>query len=102
MTRQEQWLYLDKFRRKLTLKTQVKKKVSKLLKVNKSLTHSQQLFYSLHTSLVSRQGTLAKVRNRCVRTGRSRNVLKSISSSRFVFRSLANQSSLPTVRRYSR
>ena len=34
MTRQEQWLHLDKFRRKLTLKTQVKKKVSKLLKVN--------------------------------------------------------------------
>ena len=102
MTRQEQWLYLDNFRRKMFLKACLKKKIAKLLKVNSQITHAQQIFYSLHISMTSRQGTIAKLRNRCVKTGRSRNVLKKISSSRFIFRAFANTSRLPSVKRYSR
>lgn len=84
------------------LKSQVKKKISKLLKVNRDLDNAQYLFYSFNSSLLPRQGSVSRVRNRCVYTGRSRNILKFVSSSRFVFRGLANSSKSPTVKRYSR
>ena len=102
MTRQEQWIQLDHFRRKLFLKAYLKKSITKLLKVNKTSTHAQQIFYSLHSSAIVRQGAVAKIRNRCVKTGRSRHVLKKIASSRFIFRKFANTSRLPSISRYSR
>jgi ribosomal protein S14 len=46
--------------------------------------------------------TLNKKRNRCVISGRNRNVLTKTKTSRFVFRQLLNLTILPSMGRFSR
>lgn len=102
MTRQDQWIFLDRYRRKLLVKYELKRRLLKSLKHNQKLTLTQSLLVSLHTSLLPTASSLTKRNNRCFTSGRNKNVLSKTKSSRFVFRQLSNNASLPGVRRYSR
>ena len=102
MSRQEQWNLLDKFRRKVYFKKELKLRLLKSLKKNTSLTTSRNLLLNLQLSSGRNMNFFTQRNNRCLISGRKHTILKKTSTSRFVFRVSAYQSFLPSVQRYTR
>ena len=92
---------LDLFRRKSFVKFELRKT---LLKANLKL-QSQPLIrkYNLQFKLVTipHIASRNKLQNRCITSGRNKNVIRRIRSSRFVFRHKAHFAYLPGCRRAS-
>ena len=69
-SRHDQWKLLDNFRRKTYIKYELKKRILKSLKVNRSLPLSYRYYVSFQMSLLPRSSSLVKQRNRCILLGR--------------------------------
>ena len=92
---------LDLFRRKVYIKFELRKV---LLKSNINLK-SQPLILKYNTYFrltnLPRAASLNKLQNRCITSGRNKNVLRRVSASRFVFRHKAHFTYFPGCRRAS-
>ena len=102
MNRQEQWLLLDNFRRKMYFKKELRLKLLNTLQKNNLLKKSTTLFIKFQKASGQDQNFRTKPNNRCLISGRNHAVLKKTSTSRFFYRVSSYRSFLPGVRRYSR
>lgn len=101
MSRVKQWIYLDKVRRKIFIKYEVKKVILNSLIKNNSLPFVYRYYALYNKSKISRYSSVVQQRNRCVLTGRVWNVTKKVQYSRFIFRTQAYAGNIPGCRRAS-
>jgi hypothetical protein len=76
MSRQEQWIKLDKFRRREFLKAELKKKILKSIIKNIKTTNIIKYLAFYNYTLSNRASSVTQVRNRCVWYGRNKMVVK--------------------------
>lgn len=86
MIREKKWIAMDKYRRQLFLKFELKRLLLKTITKNESNFYAVRMFSVYKKSILIRVSSKIEQRNRCVITGRVFNVLKKTKYSRFVFR----------------
>ena len=91
----------DKQRRFQTAKDELKRRQYKLIIQNQSIPPEIRAQAVMLLNKLARQGSLVRVRNRCVLTGRSRGILRKWRLSRIQFRELASQGQLLGVSKSS-
>lgn len=101
MERGKQWVYLDKIRRKIFIKHEIKRKLLNSIIKNDSLPFVYRYFALYNKSKIIRYASIVQQRNRCVLTGRVWNVTHRVQYSRFVFRAQAYAGNIPGCRRAS-
>ena len=101
MIRESQWKFMDNLKRKLFVKTELKRKLLKSIIKNTQLPNSYRYLALWNYSKISRISSKTVQQNRCVLTGRIWYVLKTLKYSRFVLRTEANKGNLPGFRRAS-
>ena len=92
---------LDLFRRKLFVKFELRKSLLKSHTKIKSIKLVQKYNAQFSLANLPKRSSKNKIQNRRITSGRNKNVLRRISSSRFVFRYKAHFSYLPGCRRAS-
>ena len=101
LNRQFQWRLLDNFRRKSYLKYELRRRLLKSLQKNHNTPLGYRYLASFYLGLTPRRASVTQPRNRCVRSGRSWNVIRRTQYSRFVLRAEGYKGSLPGFRRMS-
>jgi len=101
MKQEMQWKLMDKVKRKIFLKYELKKLLLKNLIVNKNLPLTARIFFNLKKGKITNFSMLTKINNRCLKTGRNFNVFKKVNYSRFVLRTEANKGVIPGFNRAS-
>ena len=92
---------LDKLRRQSYIKTELRRMLLRSVTKSSDTPLSQRYVAQFGLAHLPRQGSRNKIRNRCVISGRSWNVIRKARYSRFEFRFKAYFSLLPAVRRAS-
>jgi ribosomal protein S14 len=101
MSRQSQWKLTDNLKRKLFIKTELKRKLLKSLIKNLKIPNTYRHIALWNYSKLQRITSKTTHVNRCVLTGRGWYVLKKTQYSRFILRTEANKGNLPGFRRAS-
>lgn len=101
MIRELQWKMLDKFKRKLFLKCEIKRVILKSIIKNSYLPLTYRYLASYNKSKLLRLSSITQQKNKCVRTGRVWSTVKLARYSRFVFRTESYQGNLPGFQRAS-
>lgn len=101
MIRENRWKMLDNFRRKLFLKTELKKIILKSIIKNNNLPLSYRYFALYNKSKLLRLSSITQQKNKCVKTGRVWSTVKMANYSRFLFRTESGKGNLPGFRRAS-
>lgn len=99
MTRQDQWKFLDRLRRRAHIKNELRRHLLKSVIKCRHTSIIQRYKASFNLVHLPRKASKTKVRNRCVISGRTWNVIRRAQYSRFVFRHKAYFSFIPGVRR---
>jgi len=92
---------MDKYRRFMFLKYEIKRFLLKNMSKNETLKYSTRYYLMYHKSMLIRFSTIGQQRNRCVITGRVHNVLAKPKYSRFVFRTESYHGSMPGCKKAS-
>ena len=101
MDRHNLWVIMDKYKRKIFIKKELKRSILKSIKTNKNCSLSRRY---LATYLLSKQPRFASrnfYNNRCTITGRVWSVNRRTGYGRFAFRSKIYNAELPGFRRAS-
>ena len=101
MSRPEQWIFMDKLKRKLFLKYELKRVLLKSLVKNSNLPLTYRYLAFYHKIKLPRWGILPQIVNRCSWTGRALSVNKKTHYSRFIFRIESYKGNLPGFKRAS-
>lgn len=101
MIRENRWKMVDNFRRKLYLKTELKKIILKSIIKNTHLPLSYRYFALYNKSKLLRLGSVTQQKNKCVVTGRVWSTVRMVNYSRFLFRTESADGNLPGFRRAS-
>jgi len=101
MKRESQWKLMDNLRRKLFIKTELKRKLLKNIIKNTKLPNSYRYLALWNYSKISKISSHTVQQNRCAVTGRIWYVLKTLKYSRFLLRTEGNKGNLPGFRRAS-
>lgn len=101
MNRRLQWKLMDNYRRKIFLKTEIKKHLLTGLIKNKNITTVYRYLAYWNKSKLITIGLQTKHNNRCTVTGRIWSVNKLTKFSRFFFRSESYKGNLPGFSRAS-
>lgn len=101
MIRENRWKFVDIYRRKLFLKTELKKVILKSLIKNNNLPLIYRYFALYNKSKLFRFSSLSQQKNKCVETGRIWSTVKNTNYSRFFFRTESNSGNLPGFKRSS-
>lgn len=91
----------DHKRRLLAAKYELRRKLYKALCRDPELPNAVRMKHRAKLSKLPRNSAFARVRNRCILSGRSRAVYKFFRISRIAFRQLANQGQLMGVKKAS-
>lgn len=90
---------LDLKRRQSFAIYEAKRKVLQSVATNQNLEVSLRWWAQLEKSKLSRQSSLSRIHNHCVKTNRSRSVIRFYKISRLEFRRLASNGSLPGLQK---
>lgn len=101
MNRESQWKLMDNLKRKLHLKTELKRQLLKNITKNTKIPNTYRYLALWNYSKISRFSSKTTQQNRCAVTGRIWYVLKTLKYSRFILRTEANKGNLPGFRRAS-
>jgi ribosomal protein S14 len=101
MTRQQQWIKLDQFRRHEFLKAELRKKILKSLVKNTQIPNTVRYYAFYNYTIMSRASSVTQSRNRCVVSGRKWMIVQKARYSRFVFRRESYNGNLPGLSRGS-
>lgn len=101
MNRRLQWKVLDNLKRKLFLKTELKKKILKSFIKNTKIPNTYRYLAFWHFCKMRRITSKTHHQKRCVISGRIWYVLKNTSYSRFILRNQVNLGNLPGFKRAS-
>ena len=88
-------------RRKLFFKYEKKKRLYKFLQQNSSLNSNIRLHYSRQLTLLPKNSSNTRIRNRCIITGRARSVYRDFQLTRMQLRNLASFGLLMGVKKSS-
>jgi len=92
---------IDKYRRRVFLKYELKRLVLKSVTKSESLPYAVRYFALYKRNHVLRFAAVIEQRNRCIVTGRVWNVLQKVRYSRFFFRTEAYHGNIPGCRKAS-
>ena len=94
---------IERNKKRVKLYNKYKNKHDKLLKManNKKLSADEQFNARLKLSKIPRNASKARIRNRCVLTGRPRGVYRKFKLSRIAFRELAAIGQIPGITKSS-
>lgn len=101
MVRKDRWKMVDNLRRKLFLKTELKKIILKSIINNTNLPITCRYYAFYNKSKLIRWSSITQQKNKCVRTGRVWSTVKNVNYSRFLFRTESNIGNLPGFKRAS-
>ncbi len=101
MIREDRWKSLDNFKRKLFIKTELKRKIFKSIIHNKNLPNVYRYIASWQKSKLIRFGSSTQIQNRCVVSGRNWSINKQTNLSRFVFQRESYKGNIPGFNRAS-
>jgi len=101
MKLESQWKIMDLIRRKLFIKTELKRILLKSLLKNNKIPNAYKYLALWNYSKIQKNTSKTLHQNRCVISGRPWYVLKNTQYSRFVLRREANSGNLPGFRRAS-
>lgn len=101
MNRRLQWKLMDNYRRKLFLKTEIKKHLLSSLIKNQNIPITYRYLALWNKSKLSPITSLVKHQNRCTATGRIWGINKWTKYSRFYFRTESYKGNLPGFNRAS-
>jgi small subunit ribosomal protein S14 len=90
-------IQLDKRKRELYKKYELKRLICKILLLNKNLPNELKKKRFQELSKLSRNSSITRIRNYCVLTGRTKGTLQKFKLSRISFRELASEGSLMGV-----
>lgn len=99
--REKQWIAIDKFKRNLFIKNELKRFILKNITKNDFLLISNKYYINYKKNKLIRWSNINQQVNKCVKTGRTWSVLKLTRYSRFVFRKESNSGNIPGFRRAS-
>ncbi|KAH0438667.1 hypothetical protein IEQ34_023425 [Dendrobium chrysotoxum] len=91
----------DHKRRLLAAKYELRRKLSKAFCQDPDLPYDMRDKHRSKLSKLPRNSSFARVRNRCISTGRPRGVLEFFRISRIVFRGLASRGALMGIKKSS-
>lgn len=91
----------DKKRRKLFSDSEIRRKYYQFMLLNNALKSESRLFYQQKLSLLPRNTSMTRIKNRCLLTGRGRGIFSFYGLSRISFRELASKGSLPGIKKKS-
>nr|BCT43341.1 ribosomal protein S14 [Musella lasiocarpa] len=92
---------LDHKRRLLAAKYELRRKLYKAFCKDSDLPYDMRDKHRYKLSMLPRNSAFARVRNRCIFTGRPRSVVKFFRISRIVFRGLASRGTLMGINKSS-
>jgi len=101
MKLEQQWKFIDNYKRKRYLSFELKYKLLKSFTKIQYVPISQLIYINYKKNNQPRNSKLIQINNRCLLTGRNRTVLKKFKLSRFFFRNLSNKGLIPGVKRHS-
>lgn len=101
MRQESHWKVSDNLKRKLYVKTQIKKRIILSLLKNQTLSTSMRLYLTMKVSHIPRLGVKSRHNNRCLLSGRVRTVQRFAKYSRFVINEQAGYAKIPNLRRAS-
>ena len=101
MDRHNLWIAVDRYKRKIFLKKELKRLLLKSIKINKNATLSRRYLAAYLLSRQPRFSASTFSNNRCTISGRVWSVNGKTGYGRFVFRTKAYNSELPGFRRAS-
>lgn len=85
--------------RKLVLLNESRRRVLKAISVNRRINISVRWWAQVKLSALPRLGSISKLNNYCVQTGRSRSTINFYKLSRLRLRKLASTGSLPGLKK---
>jgi ribosomal protein S14 len=91
----------DKKNRLTFFQHEEKRKILKSISQNTNLSTFLRWKAGLDLSILPKNSSLTKLKNRCIFTGRSRSVLGKFNMSRLMLRKLAREGSIPGLRKSS-
>jgi len=90
-------IHLDKRKRQLYKKYELKRLICKAFLLNKNLSDELRKKRLQELSKLSRNSSITRIRNHCILTGRTKGTLRKFKLSRISFRELASEGSLMGV-----
>ncbi len=90
-------MYRDNKRRFLMQKYEVKRSLFKSISVNQELPLTIRKKAWIELSKLPKNSSLCRIKNRCIRTGRSHSIYKKFKISRLCFRESASQGLLAGI-----
>nr|YP_009446419.1 ribosomal protein S14 [Ancoracysta twista]ATY40907.1 ribosomal protein S14 [Ancoracysta twista] len=91
----------DQKKRKLFRKQELKRKALQTIIYNEALSQKERWMASIHLNKLPRSGSLTRIKNRCVLTGRGKGVEARFRLSRITLKELALENRLPGLRKAS-
>lgn len=99
--REEQWVLMDKFKRQIFIKYEIKRIILKSIAKNNNVSNAHR-YYALYRKIkINRWSTIGQQVNRCFKSGRQWSVNKLTRYSRFVFRRESYLGNIPGFKRAS-
>jgi len=89
----------DKKHRQFFVNNEIRKLYYKFMMLNDLLNFNSKLFYQKKISLFSSKSSIAKIKNRCLLTGRGHGVFRFFGLSRISFRELASKGALAGIKK---
>ena len=99
MIRQIQWKLVDNLKRKLFIKYELKYLLLRSLFVSLDKSYIIRTYWQYKLVLLPKFGLIIKHNNRCLTSGRNKNILMKTKSSRFFFRLNINFGNNPSLRK---
>lgn len=90
-------IHLDKHKRELYKKYELKRLICKILLLNKNISSESKKKRFQELSKLSRNSSVTRIKNYCILTGRTKGNLRKFRLSRISFRELASEGSLMGV-----
>jgi ribosomal protein S14 len=101
MDRHKLWIQIDKYKRSIFLKNEIKKKILKSIKLSQNVPYFYKYKASYYNTYLIKSTSKTFYINRCVISGRVWGLNKYSNYSRFIFRKKAYKTDIPGLRRSS-
>nr|YP_209590.1 ribosomal protein S14 [Heterostelium pallidum]AAU00605.1 ribosomal protein S14 [Heterostelium pallidum] len=82
-------------------KNEQQRNVYKMLRQNSSLSMKERIFYSDELANIATKGSICKIKNRCIVTGRARGIISEYKISRLQFREFVKLGLITGIRKLS-
>lgn len=101
MKQELQWKLADNKKRKLLIKYELKTKIFKSFIKSTDLALILNYFCLFKRTVVKKKKLISQLNNRCLISGRNKNIIQKLKYSRFQLRNEAYKGNIPTIKKRS-